>query len=273
MRQFEPTLGIKDTAKNANTFIKQHMPIFWDILKPLAPYILVLTLLDVAITYTLMPIDKDIGKPYDFSLGNLLTAYFFTCLAITWHRVVIHGPDKYEAMNPLKPKKSELAFIGMGIGLSLIYVLFCIVAGLAISLTALPILPLMLILITVFALFIWTKLMFYFPSKATENNISLKKSYEMTKGYVWKMIASALIAYLKLFFICIGYIVLGFMTIAIISLAAGMMGFNKEIVTAVLETIIIIPIILYFQPLFTIIWVTILSNYYQHALQNKGVPE
>jgi hypothetical protein len=34
-----------------------------------------------------------------------------------------------------------------------------------------------------------------------------------------------------------------------------------------------LPVYVFFTPIFTVLWVTVLSNYYQHALQNKPVSE
>ena len=268
MIHFTPTLGIKETAQNANNFVKENIPVFWDIFKPFVPYVAVLAILDIVVTEFFMPIDPDTNEAYEFPLGGLISSYFYTCLAITWHRVVIHGADNYEPMNPFNPKKSELAFIGMGIGLFLAMFLGGFIFGFGAALIN-PVLILLVIPLMIFGTYAWTKVMFYFPAKATGRHISLKESFRMTTGYVWKMIASSFVAYLKLFFIMLGYLIAGFIIIAGLSFVALSIGINEQITATILGTIFTMPIVAFFQPLFAIIWVTVLSNYYQYVMQNE----
>ncbi|NCT40119.1 MAG: hypothetical protein GW778_00450 [Alphaproteobacteria bacterium] len=267
MIHFTPTLGIKDTAKNVNHFIKENMEVFWDVFKPLIPYIVALHLFDIVITNFFMPIDAKSGERIDFTLGGLIAGYFYTCLAITWHRVVIHGPDNFTPMNPFKPKKSELAFIGMGIALFA----GIFVGGFIFGLLAAIINPFLLILIIpfiFFATYAWLKCMFYFPSKATGNTITLKQSFEMTKGYMWKMYAAYIVAFIKLFLILIGLVIVMGMAVAALGFASAKLGLNESLTMSVVQTMFVIPLTVFFQPIFTIIWVTVLSNYYQYVLQN-----
>lgn len=272
MIHFKPTLGIKDTAKNVNNFVKDNMEVFWDVFKPLAPYVAVLTILDIVVTEFLMPIDTDTGEPYEFPLGELIAGYFFTCLAITWHRVVIHGADRYEPMNPLNPKKSELAFVGMGI---LLFMMFFI-GGMAIGLGSAMISPALLLLLFPFifvGVIIWTKCMFYFPAKATGKHISLGQSFQMTKGYTWKLIAASFMAYLKILLLAIVYLIGGGILLAGGFFAISSLGIESKLPSALLQIIYTLPLTLFFQPLFAVIWVTVLSNYYQYVLQNEAPPE
>jgi len=273
MRRFEPTLGIKDTTKNVNAFIKEHMPVFWDIIKPLAPFIISLYIIDIIITNFFMPTDTKTGEKIEFPLGSIIAGYFYACIAITWHRVVIHGADNFIAMNPFKPKKSELTFIGMGIALFIGIPLIGFILVVATTFFA-PAAMVLIIAIVAFAIITLMRIMFYFPSKATGGSITLKKSRSMmTAGYFCKLYTSYIFAIIKTLLIFIGFIILIFTISTILLLLASKLGPNIIIVQSLLESILIIPAIIYFQPLFTIIWVTILSNYYQHALQNKGVPE
>lgn len=267
MIHFTPTFGIKDTAKNANEFIKGNMDAFWTIFKPLAPYIVVLTIIDIVVTEFFMPTNSKTGEPYEFPLGGLLAGYFYTCLAITWHRVVIHGSENYEPMKPFNPKKSELAFIGMGIALFL--ALFA--GGFTIGLAGALINPAIMILILPFiimATYFWMKVMFYFPAKATGRHVTLKQSFSMTKGYIWKMIAASFLAYIKLFLIMLAYLIVGFSIIAALGFLIGSLGLSPAFAGSVLGIIFMIPLVVFFQPLFAVIWVTVLSNYYQYVMQN-----
>jgi len=269
MIHFTPTLGIKETAKNANHFIKDNMHVFWDIFKPFIPYIIIFTILDVIVTELFMPLNPQTGKKFEFPVGGFVVAYFLTCLAVTWHRVVIHGADNYVPMDPFKPKKSELAFVGMGIALFL--GLFA--GGFILGMLAALITPILIVLVVpflIYAAYAWTKVMFYFPAKATGQHVTLKQSYKMTTGYVWKMIAASFVGYFKLFLIMMAYIIVGVTVLASLAYAAGKLGIHDQSAAIILQSIYMIPLVAFFQPLFTVIWVTVLSNYYQYVLQHEA---
>ena len=268
MIHFTPTLGIKETASNTNHFVKDNLSVFWDIFKPFIPFVLAATILDIVVTELYMPVHQQTGEKIEFPLGGLIAAYFFTCLAISWHRVVIHGADDYTPMNPFKPKKSELAFVGMGAALFVGVFFGGFILGLVAALIhqALMILVIPFIIVAVYA---WTKFMFYFPAKATGRHISLKESYQMTTGYVWKMVAASFVAYLKLLLIMIAYIIAAVMVFGGLAYAANALGMSESLATIVLQTLRVTPIAIFFQPLFAVLWVTVLSNYYQYVLQHE----
>ncbi len=270
MLHFTPTLGIKETSENAKTFVKDNMDVFWDVFKPLIPYIVGLYCLDILITSFLMPTNEVTGQPYEFPLGQLIAGYFYTCLAITWHRIVIHGDKGFMPMNPFKPQRSELAFVGMGI---LIYVLFFLCGALVGLSSALIHKSLfMLIFPTIlFGIYGWMKIMFYFPAKATGRHIPFKQSWAMTKGYVWKMIASSFLAIIKLLLLAILYSIVGGIIVGILVAALTSIGISLYLAAAIAGTLFLLPFLVYFQPLFTILWVTILSNYYQYVMQNGPI--
>lgn len=271
MIHFTPTLGIKDTAKNSNDFVKKNLSVFWDIFKPFLPYVIGLAVFDMVITHFFMPINKTTGEAYEFPLGGLIAGYFYTCLAITWHRVVIHGAENYEPMNPFNPKKSELAFVGMGIALFM----GMFFGGFFLGMMAALINPALIVLVLPFIIigtWIWMKLMFYFPAKATGRHISLRQSFSMTTGYIWKMIASSFLAYLKLLLIMIAYVIAGSIVIAGVAFLFASLGISEKIASVILGSIFAIPLFAFFQPVFAIIWVTVLSNYYQYVMQNEPAP-
>ncbi len=241
------------------------------------PYILALTVLDVLINFFLA--QKGISKEYrEIGIGEIISGYFFSCLMVSWHRVVIHGPDRYEPMNPFKPKLSEWAFIGMGV---LIFLIAGFVGGLFIggfSVIAAhmqsPHIFALIFPVIVLIVYCIIRYSFYFPAKATENSITLKQSILMSKGYVWKLFASNILAALKTFFIMIGYLIIGIVVLGMISgVAAVAFQIDPKAVGQFLGLFLALPIVLYFQPLLAIIGITVLSNYYQHALQTKGIPD
>ena len=268
MRPFDATYGIKETARNTKEFIADHMEVFWNIFKPLAPYIIGLLLFDAFINALFFTPDPETGKKIEFSLGQLISNYFFACLIISWHRVVLDGPDRFTPMNPFKPQKSEWAFIGMSILVFLIPFFAGVIGGILTAATngaALAII--ILIALILVAILIMLKVVFYFPSKATGNTITLKQSFKMTDGYIIRMFCANILAALKPFLIMMAYLILAGVLVGSLAFAAQNSAF-----TSFLGFVYAMPIVLYFQPLLTIIGVTVLSNYYQHALQNKGVP-
>jgi len=273
MTPFNATLDTKETATNVRTFIKNNMNVFWDIFKPLIPYIAVLTAIDIFMTFFVMEPNPETGELREFSLGGLIATYFFTCLAISWHRVVLDGPDRYTPMNPLKPQKSEWAFIGMGILVFLIPFFFGLAAGLLVALTKIKALFLLVIPAILFAIYLTLKFIFYFPSKATGNTVTLRQSYIMTNGYIWKMFATNVRAAFKTFLWMLLYLFCAVITLGVIGSTATIMNAENMLgLGGTLGALMMLPIVFYFQPLFTIIGVTVLSNYYQHALQNKQLP-
>lgn len=120
---WNPTLNATETGRDVRAFVKQFTPVFWRILKPLLPWMIACHLLDAIVTPLFFAPDGE------FKLGTILSAYFYTSLVISWHRVVIEGPDHAIPMNPFKPQRHEWTFIGVGIGLYLSVILIAVLVG------------------------------------------------------------------------------------------------------------------------------------------------
>ncbi len=288
MRSYQPTLGVRETAQNIKFFVKAYNGLLWHIYKPLAIYIVLLHLFDALITGLFMSDSKS-----GFFLGSIIAAYFYTALAITWHRVVIYGADNYIPVDPFKPKKNELVFLGMGllIGLFAFIIFFLIaISGVVLGqvfgqsiITA--VISLIILVAAVFVLImILYKFSFYFPAKAVDTNLTLLESFEMTNGYFKGLCFASFLASLKLILLVFCYYILvGALTVGLVVLYTynspelqQQIDNGQEIDLGVLGALwgflITLPTILYFQPLFTAIGVTGLSNYYMHAMQNKTNP-
>jgi hypothetical protein len=279
MKHFKATAGIGETAVNARDFVRENKDIFWGVFKPLIPYIAALVLIDVVIAYTQFiqnPDDPNIGN---FQPGGIIASYFFSCLVITWHRVVLDGPDRFVPMNPFKPEKRDWAFIGMGIGVFLIAFMIPffvgIISGVIAGLTGMKFMLILIFPATIYAMYLTFKFLFYFPSKATGNDLTLKQSYRLTKGYIWKIIASNFLAAWRVVLVMMGYMFLAFASIAFLGGVAGFSGADGATMgnaAFMMGAAIMIPVTFYLQPLLTVLGVTVLSNYYQHAMQNRPVP-
>ncbi len=259
MIHFAPVLPTGHASKNARTFVTEYKELFWNILKPLIPYILALNLFDALITGLFLADSEG-----EFQVGAMLSSYFIGVLAITWHRVVIHGPDNYEPMNIFKPKKHELAFI---LAPALLTVLYFAVAAILIILSA-ALSQILAVLIglaaVIFGVIGAMRISFYLPGKAVNANMTFKKSWHMTKGYIWRLMTAGFYAIWRVLLICMLYLAGAVFIASTISAAAGMTGFILPLILF----IAFIPFNIFFEPLLTVLGVTVLSNYYQWAINN-----
>lgn len=268
MQGMQPAFEVSETVRNSHAFVKENKAILWDIIKSVAPYLVILHLIDSIITAMYYPPDSKSS----FGIGALIASYFYTVILINWHRVVIWGPDKFIKMNPLRPKGHELSFLGMGIVIGLIPVLI-IFLGITLPLTflkgddiiGLPLTFLSIFITAMFSYYFVTRLSFYFPAKATMDHVTLKDSFKLTKGYVWKMTLSYFLCCLKLIVLLIPYIAL-----------SGVVGyFSTFYLNSMAAEIIIflfsLPSILYFTPVFYVYFAMTLSNYYMHAMQTREI--
>jgi hypothetical protein len=116
----------------------------------------------------------------------------------------------------------------------------------------------------IIGIFLCFKFSFYFPAKAVNNSISLKQSYHMTKGYLWKIIGASFFAIWRILLVIYAFL---FATLFI------MMGLstiiNNEVIINTIGSILAVSVVIYFYPITYALGITVLSNYYQHALQNK----
>jgi MFS family permease len=260
MKHFTPALAPGDAAKNAREFVKENKDIFWTIVKPVLPYIVGLSLLDAVIS-GLFFADAERG----FQLGALVSGYFVAAIMIGWHRVVLAGPDRFTPMNVFKPQRHELAFIfapgllafGYGIAAVLVILLSAFIAK--------PLAVLLAIVIVVFGIIGALRISFYLPGKAINADMTFKKSWHMSKGYIWKMFTAGFYASWRLALVCFGFT---FVAVIIAGVLGGLVFGKTGLGFYILMFIAMIPIDIFFQPMFAVLGVTIVSNYYQWAINN-----
>lgn len=267
---YKPSLPIFETGRNVRSYVANHMDVFWDIFKPLMPYIFACLVIDQIVSF-MMGINPETGQYYESSLGEIISMYFTACLMISWHRVIIHGPDQYKPVNPLRPEKRDFAFMGMAIGLFLLAVLAGAVGGGITALIHPAIFVLFLVIIIPVAIFFGSRASFYFPSKATGADLSLGKAFALSKGYVWKLITTPIIASWKFLALMAVYMILAigisFVVYTILGTTQMSLALASNIYGFLFFTL---PMSLFFNPVLTIIGITVLSNYYQYALQNPA---
>ncbi|MBP7721026.1 MAG: hypothetical protein KA155_00670 [Alphaproteobacteria bacterium] len=266
MKHFTPTLPAGETSKNVRSFIKDNQDSFWNILKPLLPFLIGFELLDVFINHLLFP-----GKGKIMPLGALISSYFMAALMISWHRVVIHGADRYVPMNPFKPKRNELAFIFVPLGLIVLYMLVAsLTFFLSLKIGNAGLAFILVMILVIFATIAGLKIAFYLPAKAIDADITLSKSWRMTTGYVWKIFAASFFSWWRVMLVAFAYIMA---SIVVGGIVGAVMFGNSSLGFNLFLTICMLPVVGFFSPLIGVITVTVLSNYYQWAINNpRTVP-
>lgn len=199
MKHFTPTLPIRETAKNARAFVRENQDVFWTILKPLLPFIITFEMLNIFIDHWIFP---DGSKK--LNIGSMMGSYFLGALMISWHRVVIHGPDRYVPMNPFKPKRNELAFIFVPTGLLILYIVIAAIFSVLSAKFGGPVIAVIILAaLSIFGLVALFKIAFYLPAKAVDASITIGQSFKMTTGYVWKLLSAGFLSSWRLFVISV----------------------------------------------------------------------
>ena len=160
-------------------------------------------------------------------------------------------------------------------GMAILITIAPLIGGAIIGLLSALVSPLLFLLIIPFgtvALIITIKIVFYFPSKATGNNITLRQSFKMPPGYVWKIIVANFYVCWRLSLVAFAYLITGIIVLAGIGFAAESLGLEIEMIATIGGVAFMIPFVFFFSPLFTILGVTVLSNYYQYTMQNDISP-
>jgi len=258
MIHFIPTFGSRKVATQTNAFIHQNSDEFWCIFKPLIPYLIGLTLFDVVITNTITPI----------TIGALLNKYIYTCLAISWLRLTIKGKENFIAVNCLKPSKSELIFMATALGIFFIPIAISTIipiisANTESFITSALIGLIASLLLTVLASY---KFAFFFPSQAVGQGITLIQSFKMTKGYVEKTISTSIRSAFKL----ILKMAIFTLTIKGLELLLGHSKSENTLLNIAYDLIMSLTLSLYFLPFIIITGLSVLSHYYQEALEKKA---
>ena len=261
---WNPTLNATETGRDVRAFVKQFTPVLWRIFKPLLPWIIACHVFDAVVTALFFAPDGE------FALGAFLSAYFYTALVISWHRVVIDGPENAVPMNPLKPQRHEWAFIGVGIGLYLALILIAVLVG-GVAALIHPAVGIILGLALLLAgLYAFIRIAIYFPAKAVNRSLTLKEAYPLTQGLVWKILWAPFVASWRLILGVAGYVFVAALVIgAIFGLAGSMIDIETMPVwiESALNFILTLPMIVYFEPLLYVLGVGCLSNYYLYAIR------
>lgn len=270
MSSLSPVFAAGEAGKNVRMFLKDNKDMMWQIFQPFMIGIagmMGVSILLVAISHMIYGVFSII-----FSLA---ITYLYGCFSISWHRAAILGTENMRPVNPLKPRKSELMFILMPFFLIVPTIILYMICAFILA----KILPVPLVMILGFVAmgvigWVFLRLSFYFPAKAVEASVSLKDAFYLTKGYVWKLLCSGFFSSWRIMLVVMAYM---FITALIAFGLLAMSGVNAETLKsgtgtflhALIEIIINLPIMLYFNPILYALGVGCLSNYYMHAIQNK----
>jgi hypothetical protein len=243
------------TTKNVLLYPLNNVEMFWRILKPYVPYIIACHV--IALVLNIVGIGPHAGS----GIGGLLSVYFMTCFAITWHRVVIFGPQRTTPVNPLAPTRKELEFMGIVV---LLFVVMLAVVGVGYAVTRFlgGIGGLVTLVLSLAALYCALRISFIYPAKAADAPISFAQAFAMTKGYVWRIFATNFLTSLIVFIPTMIYAVIA-------GVIAGMFGEMGSTTHTIGQTIVMLPLDVFVTPLTTAISVTILSNFYLIAARGK----
>ena len=285
MERFQPEIEVKVASRYIQKFLWNNHS---EILKLINKYVF---LLFIVLTINLVPtylMFSELSKPDiqnpDLSFGNyffyfmlftnIFIAYVYAVIAISWHRMVILGKDRFKPVNMLFPEKNEIffvlavAFLGAIMPVWVMYIGHYVMEIVEhyIGFDYFFPLSMMLMFVCPLILFIFFsfKMSFYFPAKAIKSNLSISDSFILTSGFFWKMT----ITLMRVSFIPV------LILIAYFYLATKVPGFvmknvSKENYILALQALVFLinlPWYLFFQPLLTIIGVTVVSNYYLCAL-------
>lgn len=292
---FTPTLSSKETSKNVRDFVEGHRSELVQLMKSVLPLLIFLVCANACVQY-FMNLDavqyiSDVKVPETVpdiiqlmtdiqihSYGKILTwvsfviqigiGYCFAVVAVSWHRLVLLGRNNYTPMSLLNPQRHELEFVIMWT------ILGTILPASMVFLFKIDIWLLVMMLIIFPYLFF--KASFYFPAKALDSNVSLRASFQLTNGYFVKFSFAMIRACIRIgaVYALVALIISSVAT----SLAQQWYGeqITSDLVRSMYEQLIGQPImsviiVFLFQPVLTVLGVTVLSNYFQHAMQNKSV--
>jgi hypothetical protein len=145
-------------------------------------------------------------------LPFIFSMYLTTMLAINWHRAFLNDPYDFPKANIFTPTKSEFKFIL----LALLAVVF-LTEGFRIidALTPYTSWTNSIAGIVFIIVFLWLLLRtsFYLPAKALDHELTLKEAFSLSKGYVWKILATFSIASIKMVIISLVIAVIAYINI------------------------------------------------------------
>ena len=274
----------KDVSHNVRDFTRRRRKQFWQLIWHVVPWQIVVHVAAIA-----MPL-FDFMSLSDYFLAyaafNVLIAalngYLLAVIAVSWHRLVINGSENYRIMDPFFPRWHEIQFMLLLAALNVLFYVLAFGGGVLLPLvhsTLYDFLPVMvfnsvpsamvLMLGSMFfgvflSIFISFKCPFYFPAKAANRAITLKESFRLTRGHFWNILVSCICALWRVFFCCLLYSVFSMFVLSEVLVFLT----DNVAILSVTHAIILLPFLIYFEPMILVISVSVISNYYLEATKN-----
>lgn len=292
MDKYQPALKVGKASSNVYSFVRDGHSEFFTLIKMYAPALLLLFVIQIS----MFMLDFKILSSLPVSLFfvdivvSALSGYIYAIIAINWHRLVINGRCFSDPVRMFSPRKNEISFVLALVFLTILPYILSFLFGFIISILP-PVLSstgnsegafLAVLAVSIFVsgmgvLYFTYKLSFYFPAKAVNHSFSVVDSVRLTRGYFFKMIFTMIRA--SFWTIVALHVYLGFMYLLmyLFSYVVGGMavemsasdGFSVLSMLPLFIALFQLPFVLFFKPMFMIIGVTVVSNYYLYATQNE----
>lgn len=297
MHKYQPALKVEKASPNVRSFVRDGQSEFFTLIRRYAPALLLLFVIQILVLMFHLEILSSLPVPLFFVgiVGNIvipvLDGYIYAIIAINWHRLVINGRCFSEPVRMFLPRRNEISFVLALVFLTILPYILVFSFGLIVSILA-PVLSstgdlgssfsVIVLVVYIFVggigvLYFTYKLSFYFPAKAVNHSFSVVDSVRLTRGYFFKMIFTMIRA--SFWTIVALLVYLGFMSLLmyLLSYVVGGMAveasasddFNALSLLPLFGALFQLPFVLFFKPMFMIIGVTVVSNYYLYAIQNE----
>lgn len=281
-----------EASLNARLFVTEHKDVLWSMVRGLSPYFLMLGFLGSLAGYiSSLGMQESIanlprsesGRPlmndafFAFMrdsytdpmsiLGavlQIMLVYVSAVLGINWYRFALSPSQDFVPMNIFRPQKSELHYVAILAVVNLLPVLGLYIFSYGHFIAT--------VICGIFIILSWVlciRMGFIFPALAMNHEAGLSEIYKLNKGYFWKIVFSMMRVLVRILGIYILYVLLTSMVLSVIGLKDDLWDGSINFTNAIAGFIIDIPLYLYFAPIIMVLSITVLANFYAHALQSK----
>lgn len=272
--QYEPTEKSWATVKNAFSYAWKNKKLVWKLILFYGPFLLLALLLNAVAQVTSM---EQYAHWAFFgliaALGDFILSVFVPIfVAVTWHRIVINGPEEVKFSNPLAPKKRDWKFLGFWLLIGFIAFVFMSVligGGTFLAVTFYAVAPAVSLLVVllgitlfVYGVYAASRFSLVLPSVATDHNYPIKTIWRMSKGLIMKLWGAGFLSMLVMIPLTILFVAFPAIIAFLISAVAG-----GKAMFAILGVLVLAPIFIFMQVFFSVIGITLLSNYFMVAKQ------
>lgn len=274
-------LTSREVALDARMFVRSNLGWVWEAMKPMLPYIIVLSLAGLA-AEVYFPIDKHELKNYSKSylligggasvFTSFTLSYFWACFAMSWHRIVLLGARRENLVSPLSLPPGSRGFFLAFYLIALLPFLLGMAGGVVLGVfsyfqvTALSLMG-GLIGLSLIVLGVYKALQFSFllPARSVGVNLTRAGAKKVSKGLLWTFIVASFRATWRQGLLLVLVIIL---TILVTALVQFILKTSEEQLGLIASALLLVPG-LYFEAILVALNVTLLSFLYQWSVQNR----